>query len=490
MTAIQELFAFDAATSALDQVMGRLHWDQETMMPEGAADQRAHEVAALEELLHTRRQDARIGDWLEAAEPRDETDAARLRLLRRDYLRAVRVPADLAAELARTASRGHGIWAKARAADDPAPFLPVLGHMLQLKRDMAQAIDPEADPYDVLIEDYEPGLTGAEIAELFDGMRPRLRALRDAVLGHEGKAPALAGRFTPEAQLALTREVARRFGYDFDRGRIDLAVHPFSSGSGSDVRITTRIDEADPFGCLYSTIHEVGHAAYEQHVSDALALTRLGQGVSMGVHESQSRIFENQLGRSRAFCGWLHGEMVRAFDLTAPADADAFYAAVNRVEPGSIRTESDEVQYNLHIMLRFDLERAMIRGELDVADIEEAWNARFEADFGHRVDRASNGMLQDVHWSAGLFGYFPTYSLGNVYAGCLHAALRADLPDLDDHLAQGDPSPATEWLADRVQRHGSVPEPRAVIEQATGAPVSEAPLLDYLEAKFGALYGL
>ena len=224
-------------------------------------------------------------------------------------------------------------------------------------------------------------------------------------------------------------------------------MHPFSSGSGADVRITTRVAEADPLGCLYSTIHEVGHGCYELHIDPAYRLSVLGQGVSMGVHESQSRSYENQMGRSRAFTGWLFDKMRATFGDLNVADADAFHAAVNRVHSGYIRTEADEVHYNLHILLRFDLERALIAGDLQVGDLEAAWNDRFEADFGVAVDRPSHGMLQDVHWSVGLFGYFPTYTLGNVYAGCLFKALREDLPDVDAQMEAGDLSGATGWMA-------------------------------------------
>jgi carboxypeptidase Taq len=300
----------------------------------------------------------------------------------------------------------------------------------------------------------------------------------------------VAGRFPRDMQLALAREVAGAFGYDFAHGRIDLAVHPFSSGSGADVRITTRVDETEPLGCLYSTIHEVGHASYEQNVAPDYTLTSLGKGVSMGVHESQSRIYENQLGRSAAFTSWLFGRMRDMFGDFGIHGPEAFHAAINRVTSGYIRTEADEVHYNLHIMLRFDLERALFSGDLAVEDLEAAWNDRFRADFGVAVDQPKHGMLQDVHWSVGLFGYFPTYSLGNVYAGVLHESLRADLPDLDDALAAGDPSPATNWLRERLQRHGGLRAPRKTIEHAAGRPVSEEPLLDYLDAKFGAIYGL
>ncbi|MDG1067863.1 MAG: carboxypeptidase M32, partial [Sulfitobacter sp.] len=268
------------------------------------------------------------------------------------------------------------------------------------------------------------------------------------------------------------------------------AVHPFSSGSGNDARITTRTNPADPFNCFYSTIHEVGHAAYEQSIDQAYLLTPLGGGVSMGVHESQSRIYENQIGRSRAFTGWLFGQMKDAFGDFGVKDEEAFYGTVNRVGAGYIRTEADELQYNLHVLMRFDLERALMAGDLQVSELEAAWNDRFEADFGYAVDKPSNGVLQDVHWSVGLFGYFPTYSLGNVYAGCLHEAMRKALPDLDADLAKGDTSVATAWLGANVQTHGGLYEPRDVIERAAGQAPSEVPLLAYLQEKFSGIYGL
>ena len=299
-----------------------------------------------------------------------------------------------------------------------------------------------------------------------------------------------SGHFAGDDQMQLARDVATAYGYDWSRGRLDLAVHPFSSGSGSDSRITTRVVETDPFNCLYSTIHEVGHSSYELNIDPAYALTPVGRGVSMGVHESQSRIYENQIGRSRAFTGWLFGQMQARFGNAGTPDAETFYGAVNRVQSGYIRTEADEVHYNLHVMMRFDLERALVSGDLVVPDLEAAWNDRFVADFGVAVDRPSNGMLQDVHWSCGLFGYFPTYTLGNLYAGCLYAALRAAVPDLDNQLAVGDTSGATRWLQANVQQHGGRYAPRDLITRATGQGPTEGPFLDYLERKFGALYGL
>ncbi len=489
MRAYEELIAYTRETVALAQVAGRLGWDQETMMPRGASAQRSEEMAALEGVLHARRTDPRVGEWLEAAEAPDEAGAAQLREIARIYHRTVKVPARLASEIARVTSLSQGVWAKARQTEDVASFLPSLTEVLRLRREEAAALAGDGNLYDALLNDYEPGATGAEIAAMFDRLRPRLVALRDRVMAAP-RPRALSGSFPAEGQLAVSRELARAFGYDFDRGRLDLAVHPFSSGSGADVRITTRVDPADPLNCFYSTIHEVGHASYEQGIDPAFGLTAIGQGASMGVHESQSRIYENQLGRSRAFTGWLFGRMRETFGGLGIDDADSFYGTINRVTPGFIRTEADEVQYNLHILMRFDLERALIGGALEVADLEQAWNARFLSDFGVAVDMPSNGLLQDVHWAIGLFGYFPTYSLGNVYAGCLHAALRADVPDLDAHLSKGDPSPATAWLRAKVQRHGSLHLPRDTIVRAIGGEPSEGPLLDYLETKFSAIYRL
>ncbi len=489
MSAYEELIAFARKTEALSQVSGRLGWDQQTVMPPGSNQQRSEEMAALEEVLHARRTDPQLGEWLERADARTEVEAANLRELRRDYARNTKVPARLASELARVMPLSQTAWEEARLAGDVGQFLPWLEQMIALRREEGQAIAAGGDPYDALMADYEPETDSATVAATFARMRPRLVTLRDAILGADSP-PALSGHFAQDGQLRVSRRLAEHFGYDFTRGRIDLAVHPFSSGSGDDVRITTRVAVEEPFNCLYSTIHEVGHAAYEQGVVSDYALTPIGRGVSMGVHESQSRIYENQLGRSRAFCQWLYAAMKQEFGTLSVADADAFYAAANRVTQGFIRTEADEVQYNLHIMLRFELERALIRGTLDAGDLEEAWNAQFEADFGFKVDRPANGLLQDVHWSVGLFGYFPTYALGNIYAGCLYQSLSADLPDLETDLTRGDTTSATQWLKTRVQQHGALRGPRDTIRHACGFEPDETPLMDYLEAKFTALYSL
>jgi len=488
MNTYDDLMAYARTTAALGQVAGRLGWDQETMMARGSAPQRGEETGAMETVLHARRSAPEVGEMLDAVVPDGPVQTAQVDAIRRSYTRATKVPADLAAEIARVTSTAQGTWAEARANEDVAAFLPVLSQVVALKREEGSALAGDGAIYDAILQDYEPGITEAAITDLFDAMRPRLVALVDRVKGAD-QLQGISGEFAESGQIEISNRLATAFGYDFNRGRIDKAVHPFSSGSGNDVRITTRTSATDPFNCFYSTVHEVGHACYEQNIDQAYGLTPIGSGVSMGVHESQSRIYENQLGRSEAFCGWLHAQMTEVFG-DIGLDPAQFYGAVNQVKSGFIRTEADEIQYNLHVMLRYDLERDLMTGALNVADLEEAWNTRFAADFGFDVDCPSNGCLQDVHWSVGLFGYFPTYSLGNVYAGNLYQALTRDVPDLSASLAKGDPSPATAWLQDRLQQHGGLRSPTATIEQACAFAPTEAPLLDYLDAKFSALYRL
>lgn len=491
MTAFDALIRHSNDTRALSLVTERMGWDQQTMMPEGANSQRGDEFAALESILHERRTDPRIADWLAAIDDAalDEVGRAQIREIRKSYDRNTKVPAHLAAAIARATTKAHHIWAKARAEENVADFLPALNEVLSLRREEAAALASGSDPYDALLQDYEPGTTSADLQALFASMRPRIVALLQAI--REKPQPrALSGTFDAALQMQVTERLARAFGYDMTRGRIDTAVHPFSSGSGNDVRITTRTNPNDPFNCFYSTIHEVGHACYEQNIRPDLTMTILGSGASMGVHESQSRIYENQMGRSRAFTGWLFAQMKDTFGDIGVESADDFYRTVNAVKRGFIRTEADEVQYNLHVMLRFDLEQALIRGDLQVGDLESAWNDRFLADFGFAVDKPSNGLLQDVHWSEGLMGYFPTYSLGNVYAGCLYRRLVLEVPQINAELAAGSAESATRWLRGALQQHGSLYEPRDTIRRATGSEPSAEPLLGYLEAKYAEIYQL
>lgn len=478
--------------AALEQVSGLLDWDQEAAMPPKGAAQRAEQAGALAATIHAAAADPALGDLIAALEgaalpPEAAADLREAARLRRH---AARVPAALAEALARETAAAHSVWAEARAARRFAGFAPALGRIVALKREEAAALaegeGPEA-AYEALLDGFEPGAKVAKVAALLEGLRPRLSALR-AALAERPAPPAPTGRFPAGRQLRLARRVAARLGYDLAAGRIDTVVHPFSSGVGGDVRITTRADPAEPFGCLYSTIHEVGHALYSQGAPDAFLPH--AQYASMAAHESQSRFWENWIGRSRPFMDWLFPEMRRAFGDFGVDGPEALYAAANRVETGFIRTEADEVHYNLHVILRFDLERALIGGGLGVGDLEAAWNDRFRADFGREPPHAGLGVLQDVHWSAGLFGYFPTYTLGNVFAACLDAAMRREMPERDELVAAGEFGAILGWMRTRIHARGRLLPAAALIEAATGAPPSAEPLLAHLEAKFGAMHGL
>lgn len=478
---------------ALSEVAGLMSWDQEVMMPPAGAAARAEQMAALEAVTHERGTAPKLGELLIRLENTDlDPVAARnVELARRDFDRAVKVPGKLASDLARATSRAHVVWAKAREANSFADFAPELEHIIALKREEADRIKAVGQTrYDALLNDFEPGMTVDVLQPLLEGMRPRLSALREAIAESGIEQPSLRGDFDVDAQLTLARKVADLLNYDWQAGRLDLSVHPFSCGTGGDVRITTRLDPANPLDCLYSTVHELGHALYEQGIPTEHATMPVGHHVSMGVHESQSRLWENQIGRGEAFCRWLHPHLTDTFAGSGVDNARTLYRAVNHVETGFIRTEADEVHYNLHILLRFELERELIAGELDVSDLEAEWNRRFKRDFGIAVPDAKRGVLQDVHWAAGLFGYFPTYALGNIYAAQLNNAMRAELGDVDTAAANGETAKVLCWLRTNVHEKGSLLPPEKVVEEAVGAPVSADPLLDYLEAKFRALFEL
>ena len=492
-TAYAELANHLRAMGALDQVAGLLNWDQETQMPPKGTAQRSEHCAAVAAAAHGLAVSPVFADRIAAlrgAELAPE-QAVNLAEAARLHARATRVPAALATELARATTLAQTVWQGARESNEFNDFAPALERVVALKREEASCLaEPGQLPYDALLAEFEPGMTSEALTAMFGRMRPRLSSLRERVARSGWRMPRFTGSFAKAGQLALARRLGDVFGYDWEAGRLDLAVHPSSSGSGGDVRITTRVDETDPRECVFSTIHELGHAVYEQGLDPSQALLPAGMYASMAVHESQSRLFENQLGRGRAFSEWLCQAVSAQFGATGVDIPDAFYAAVNLVETGFIRTEADEVHYNLHVMMRYDLERDLIAGALQVADLEEAWNARFLADFGLEVPEARLGVLQDVHWSAGLFGYFPTYALGNVYAAELFAALWRAVPDLEDRLAEGDLWPVVEWLRANIHTHGRLLPAAQLIEAACGHPPRETALLDYLERKFGALYTL
>jgi carboxypeptidase Taq len=496
--ALTELRERLAEIADLNAAGGLLGWDQQTMMPERAAPQRAEQLGTLGKLLHERFTDDAIGRLLDAAESAgvepDSTDAALLRVTRRDWEKARRVPSALAAELARAGALGHQAWIEARERSDFALFLPALRRNVELKLRYVECFDGFDDPYDVLLDDYEEGMTSAEVDALFTELRAGLVPLIAAIAERTEAVDAapLHGDFPVERQRALVSEVLRQLGWSADGWRLDEAAHPFATSFGTgDVRLTTRYDPSYVGMALYGAIHELGHGLYESQVDPALARGPLGEGVSLGVHESQSRLWENVVGRGRPFAGWLHGRLRETFpERFGDVSGEDFYRAVNKVQPSLIRVEADEATYGLHIILRFELERAMISGSVALEELPEAWNARMRQYLGVEVPDDARGVLQDVHWSGGDIGYFATYALGNLIAAQLWERARADLPGLDESLAAGDGSSLRAWLGEHVHRFGRTFPPRELVRRATGSAIRVEPFLAYLNAKLRPIYGL
>ena len=476
-----------------------LSWDQETYMPEGGARDRADKLATLSRLGHELFTSARVGELLARLEerchalPADSFEASLVRVTARQWRRAVRIPAQLAAELAEAASLATHHWVQARRESRFDLFAPYLARNVRLARAVADHVGWESDPYDALLDEYEPGMTVQEMeplfAELKRGLLPLVAAIRERLERVDDRV--LRGEFDEPAQERLTLEALRAMGFDFRRGRQDRSPHPFTTTFGpGDVRVTTRFNPHHLTEALFSTLHEGGHALYEQGLPEAWRRTPLFDGASLGVHESQSRLWENLVGRSREFWTFFLPRVREAFpQKLAGVDVEAIYRAVNRVQPGEIRTEADEVTYNLHIFLRFELERELLAGRLDVADLPEAWNARMEAYLGLRPTSDARGVLQDIHWAHLSIGYFPTYTLGNVLAVQFYRKALQDRPEIPECIARGDFGPLLGWLRERIHSLGASLLPRELVLRVTGSPIQAGPYLDYLRRKYGELYG-
>lgn len=487
-----------AEVSDLGRVMRVLEWDQQVMMPRAGASSRADQLATMRRVLHERFTDDTVGRLLdelrpyEESLPRDSTEASLIRVTRRDYEKARRVPADLAADLARAASEGHEIWLRARAASDFAAFLPALRRNLELKHRYIECFDPAAEPYDTLIDDYEEGATTAEVRAVFERLKEALVPLIAAV---KEAGPLddsfLSGPFPIERQKAVVRSILERFGFDESSWRLDLTAHPFATHSGlSDIRITTRYAE-DSLTGLFAAMHEFGHGLYEAGSAPELDRTPICGGVSLGLHESQSRLWENLVGRSRPFWQRFYPELRSAFPETLHGVSEqTFWRAVNRVEPSLIRVEADEVTYGMHVILRFELEQEMVAGTVELRDLPEAWNARMKEYLGVDVPSDADGVLQDVHWSGGIIGYFPTYLLGSVMSVQIWDRLRQDLPDLDDQIAAGEFGALREWLRERLHSLGSKLTPKETLERVVGGPLDPEPYIAYLRTKVVEVYGV
>ncbi|WP_458185184.1 carboxypeptidase M32 [Haladaptatus sp. NG-WS-4] len=471
-----------------------LGWDQEVMMPEGGTPARSQQRSALSAIAHELLTDDEMGDLLDDLEAQELTDeqAAVVREVRREYERATRVPGELVEEISRTTSEALPKWKEAKAEDDFSIFAPILEKLVEQKREYAEHIDPDKDPYEVLFEEYEPYLGIETASETLARLRDELVPLIDAIRESDVElATPFEGTYDTETQEELSRDVLDTLGYDWNRGRLDTAPHPFSSGTTFDARVTTRFDEEDPLGALMSTIHEFGHATYTQGLPDEHYGTPLGQSRDLTAHESQSRIWENHVGRSRAFWERFLPVVEERFPDVQDATVEDVYEAVNRVyEDNLIRVEADELTYHMHIVVRFEIEKALIRGELDVEDVPERWNDKYEEYLGIRPDTDAEGCLQDIHWSHGSFGYFPTYSLGSVLAAQLYDSAEEEIPDIEEQIRAGEFEDFHDWLTTNVHQHGSLYTTDELIEQATGESFTADYFLDYVNEKYGALYDL
>jgi carboxypeptidase Taq len=472
-----------------------LSWDQQVMMPEEGTTARSQQLSTLSSVHHDLLTEDELGALLDELEAADLTpeQAAVVREVRREQERAVRVPTDLVEEISATASEALPVWKEAKAEDDFEAFAPYLEKHVELKRRYAEHVDPDRDPYAVLFEEYEPCLSLSRAERLIERVRETLVPMIAEI--RESETPiatdVFEGSYDADAQEELVREALSTLGYPWERGRLDTAPHPFSTGTQFDARVTTRFDESDPLSSLTSTIHEFGHATYSLGLPDDAYGTPLGQHRGLSVHESQSRLWENHVGRSAAF--WelflpkFSGQFPSAADVT-PREA---YEAANQVyEDNLIRVEADELTYHLHIAVRFEIERRLVHGDIDVSAVPEVWNDLYEEYLGVRPETDTEGCLQDIHWSHGNFGYFPTYSLGSFMAAQFYDAAAAEIDDLEGKVRAGEFDPLREWLVENVHSHGQRYETNELVRQATGEEFTADAFIDYVTGKYGALYDL
>jgi len=471
-----------------------LSWDQTTYMPPGGAAARGRQLSTLSKLAHEKFTSPVIGKLLAAARAEDEDDDALLRVTRRDYERAIKIPVAFAAELSEHQSQTYELWTKARPANDFAGIRPSLEKMLDLSRQLASffpGYDHIADP---LIDSADYGMKAATIRQVFSELRAELVPIVRAITSQPVADDACLHESFPEAaQLAFGQMVIKQFGFDFQRGRQDKTHHPFMTKfSLGDVRITTRVKENDLGDALFSTLHEAGHALYELGIDEKYEGTPLAGGTSAGVHESQSRTWENLVGRSRGFWEFFYPKLQETFPAQLKSvSLDKFYRAINRVERSLIRTDSDEVTYNLHVMIRFDFELQLLEGKLTIKDLPEAWHARYQSDLGLRAPSDVDGVLQDVHWYGGIIGgVFQGYTLGNILSAQFYEAATRAQPGLEKEIAAGKFAILHGWLRENIYRHGRKFTADELVKRATGQPMSIAPYIRYLRKKYGELYQL
>jgi carboxypeptidase Taq len=486
-------------TQCLSGVGAVLTWESQTYMPRAGAAARSEQMATVSRLSHEIFTSGETGDLIEDAAveiadlPYDSDESSLVRVARREYQKSRRIPSKLVADIRRQSGLANPIWAKARQENDFASFAPCLQRTIELNRELAEHLGYEEHMYDALLDNFEPGMRTSQVRQIFGGLNDELVPLVQAISGRSNRVDStiLCQPFDEAKQESFGRMVAERYGYDFSRGRMDRTTHPFAIPfSVDDVRITTRYDPNFLAMSLFGTMHESGHAIFEQGVSRSLDGTPLARGASLGLHESQSRLWENVVGRSHGFWEHFFPELQNVFpEQLRGVDLNQFYAAINEVKPSLIRVESDEVTYNLHIMLRFEMEIELLEGAYSVAEAPGVWNQRMHDYLGTAPSTDALGILQDVHWSSNM-GYFPTYALGNILSVQLYDAAVSDMPNIPRDISEGSFESLRSWMTEKVYRHGRKFEPGELVERATGEPMQYRSYVAYLKRKFGDIYGL
>ncbi len=482
----------------LSMIGALMGWDQQTYMPPKGAEERGEQMATLSRLIHEMGTSEEMGKLLDELLPYAQTldpdsdDARLIKLAKREYDKQTRVPAEKVAEYARVTTMAQGAWVQARSESNFALFQPHLEKIVELRREYASYFAPYDHVYDPLLDDFEPGLKTAEVKEIFARLRPQQVELIQAIASRPQVDDSfLHLKYDEQKQWDFGVEVATRFGYDWQAGRQDRSAHPFTTSFGiRDVRITTRVIEDQLPSALFGTMHETGHALYQQGIDWNYRRSALGGAASLAVHESQSRMWENLVGRSRAFWRFFYPRLQEYFpQQLGNVSLEDFYKGINKVEPSFIRVEADEATYNLHIMLRLELEIALMEGSLEVKHLPEAWNTRMQEYLGITPPNDRMGVLQDIHWSGGMIGYFPTYALGNLISVQLWEKIQQDIPDLEEQIERGEFSALLGWLREKIHRHGSKYEPQELVQKVTGSKIDPQPYIRYLNSKYRDIYG-
>lgn len=496
---LKQLRAAIGEAADLAQIIALLEWDQQTYMPKGAGKLRGQQLATLSGLAHQKITSPQIGGLLEELMPWAETlpadsdDRSLVEITARDYERAARVPAAFVSEMTMATSLAHQAWVEARAQSDFKIFQPHLEKIIELKRKYVSFFPAAAHPYDTLLDDYEPGIHTSEIQAIFQALRPQQVALLKEITNRPQVDDSfLHLAYDEQKQWNFGIEVASAFGYDWQYGRQDQSAHPFTTSFGStDVRITTRVDKNASMSALFSTMHEVGHGLYEQGISEYWARTSLAAGASLSIHESQSRLWENIIGRSLPFWEHFYPRLQQYFpEQLGKISLEQFYRGINKVKPSLIRVEADEATYNLHIMLRLELEIGLIDGSIRVSDLPELWNAKMQEYLGLTPPNTAQGVLQDVHWSSGLVGYFATYSLGNLISAQLWDRYRQVNPEIENQMRRGEFSALRAWLQQEIHQYGRKYKPQELVQRITGSQMDPAPYTKYLTQKYSEIYQL